>query len=99
MSDDQIIERIRDHCDNGLRYYTSALNRLRSGEWVPSRTAAEQEERERSNAIHALGNILALIEGAGDAKEMMAARDEIFDRYLKLTKAEPWVPPQGLPEK
>jgi hypothetical protein len=99
MSDDEIIEQIRLHCDNGLRYYTSALNKLRSGEWVPSRTSAEQEERELANAIYSLGNILALVEGAPGALEMMAAREEIFDRYLKITLAEPWVPPQGLPEK
>jgi hypothetical protein len=30
---------------------------------------------------------------------MMTAREEIFDRYLKLTLVEPWVPPQGLPER
>src|SRR6266550_3653878 len=98
MSDGEIIKRIRDHCDNGLRYYTSALNRLRSGEWVPSRTSADQEEHELSNAIYALGNIMALIEGAEDPKEMMTAREEIFDRYLKITLAEPWVPAQERPE-
>jgi hypothetical protein len=98
-AEEEILERIRIHCDNGLRYYASALNRLRSGEWVPSRNAAEEEEHSITNAIYSLANILALIEGATEPHSMMTAREEIFDRYLKLTLVEPWVPPQELPER
>lgn len=89
---EEIVERIRAHCDNGLRYYASALNKLRSGEWKPSHKPAEDEERELSNAIYSLANVLVLIEGAPSPREALLAREEVMERYLRITRDDPWKP-------
>lgn len=92
-SDAEILERIREYCDNGLRYYTWALKRMPS---IPEQAGEiGHVESLRSGLAH----VLAYLEGAADERRAMVARQAILTRYVRLVEDESWEPPfkSGLP--
>jgi hypothetical protein len=85
-SDAEILERIREHCDNGLKYYTWALKRMPS---IPEQAGeVGHVETLRSTLAH----VLAYLEGAADERHAMLARDAIVTRYSRLVEDENWEP-------
>jgi hypothetical protein len=82
-------ERIRSHCDNGIRYYTWALKRMPS---IPEQAGSV---RQIENLRSSLAHVLAYIEGATDERSAMLKRDEIVRRYVKSVEQEGWEPPFG----
>jgi hypothetical protein len=96
LSDDEKLERLKTYAQNGLHYYGSALNRLRSGDWKPPRPV-EEEERSLLELMTPLADVVAIVEGAGDEYEMMEARSKIIERFLGLAAADPWMPPAPAP--
>ncbi len=85
--DRQIIERIREYCENGIKYYSWALERM---PFIP-----EQAERvgQVRNLRSSLAHVLAYIEGAADERDAMLQRDEIVERYEATIREEGWEPP------
>jgi hypothetical protein len=86
-SADEAVERIREHCDKGLRYYTWALERMPS---IPDQAPHVDQVR---NLRASLAQVLAYVEGARDERTAMRAREEIVRRYIDLVEAEGWEPP------
>jgi hypothetical protein len=86
-SAEEALELIRAHCDNGLRYYTWALERMPS---IPEQAPHVDQIR---NLKTGLAHVLAYVEGASDERSAMAARGEIELRYIAMIKAEGWQPP------
>jgi hypothetical protein len=87
LSAEQSLEQIRQHCDNGLRYYTWALGRMPS---IPDQAGAVDHVR---SLVSSLAHVLAYVEGASDERSAMAARDEIVRRYIAAVETEGWEPP------
>jgi len=86
-SDAETLERIREHCDNGLKYYTWALKRMPS---IPEQAGeVGHVESLRSGLAH----VLAYLEGAADERRAMLAREAILTRYSRLVEDESWEPP------
>lgn len=83
----EVLERIRSHCDRGLRYYTWALKRMPS---IPEQAGSV---REVENLRFSLADVLAYVEGATDERSAMLRTDEIVSRYAKLVEEEGWEPP------
>jgi hypothetical protein len=81
------LELIRQHCDNGLRYYAWALKRMPG---IPEQAGEVGHVR---NLMSSLAHVLAYIEGASDERTAMLARDEILRRYEAAVEAEGWEPP------
>jgi phytoene/squalene synthetase len=81
------LELIRDHCDNGLRYYTWALARM------PAIPEQAQHVGQVRNLRSSLAHVLAYVEGAGDERRAMVARDEIIQRYIAAVDVEGGEPP------
>lgn len=84
---DEALERIREHCDRGLRYYTWAL------EWMPSIPDQAPHVNQVRNLAASLAHVLAYVEGASDERAAMRARGEIVRRYIDMVEAEGWEPP------
>jgi hypothetical protein len=83
----ETIERLREYCDNGIKYYTWALERMPS---IPEQADRVGQVRTlRSSLAH----VLAYIEGATDERGGMLRRDEIVKRYEKSVRDEGWKPP------
>ena len=82
----EILERIRAHCDNGIRYYTWALKRMPS---IPEQAAQVPLVR---NLRSSLARVLAYIEGATDERSAMSKTNEIEARYEQAVD-EGWGPP------
>jgi len=83
----EVLERIRSHCDNGIKYYTWALKRMPS---IPEQAGSvRQVENLRSSLAH----VLAYVEGATDERSAMLRRNEIVSRYAKSVEQEGWEPP------
>lgn len=83
----EALERIREYCDNGLRYYTWALKRMPS---IPEQAGqVGHVESLRSGIAH----VLAYVEGATDVRGAMLAREGILTRYARLVEDEGWQPP------
>jgi hypothetical protein len=91
----EALERIRAHCDNGIRYYTWALKRM------PSIPAQAGHVPQVDNLRSSLAHVLAYVEGATDERSAMRMRDEIVTRYVRLVEEEAWEPPfhAGSPEE
>jgi hypothetical protein len=86
-SDAETLERIREYCDNGLRYYSWALRRMPS---IPEQAGeVGHVESLRSGLAH----VLAYLEGAVDERRAMLAREAILTRYSRLVEDESWEPP------
>ena len=85
--DREYLERIRAHCDNGIRYYTWALTRM------PSIPEQEGQVQHVDNLRSSLAHVLAYVEGATDERSAMLKRDEIVMRYMRLVEEEAWEPP------
>ena len=86
----EALERIRAHCDNGIRYYTWALKRM------PSIPAQAGHVPFIENRRFAMAVVLAFVEGATDEQTAtIAARDEIVPRYAKAVEEEGWEPSFG----
>lgn len=83
----EALERIREHCDNGLRYFTWALKRMPS---IPDQAGHVGQVQ---NLRSALALVLAYVEGASDERNAMFAREEILLRYTAAIEAEGWEPP------
>jgi hypothetical protein len=81
------LELIRQHCDNGLRYYTWALKRMPS---IPEQAG---DVGQVQNSLHALALVLAYVEGATDERSAMAEVEEIRLRFIDIVEAEGWEPP------
>jgi hypothetical protein len=86
-SDAEVLGRIREYCDNGLRYYTWALKRMLS---IPEQAG---EVRHVENLRSGLAHVLAYLEGAADERSAMLARGAILTRYSRLVEDESWEPP------
>jgi hypothetical protein len=86
-SAEESLEQIREHCDNGLRYYTWALERM------PSIPDQARHVGQAQNLRSSLAHVLAFVEGAPDERSAMRARDEIVLRYVATVEAEGWKPP------
>jgi hypothetical protein len=84
--DSEVVERIRLHCENGIRYYTWALERMPS---IPEQAPHVGQVRE---ARLSLAHVLAYIEGATDNRSAMQLRDEIVKRYADSVRDEGWEP-------
>lgn len=82
-----VLERIRSHCDAGLRYYTWALQRM------PAIPEQADEVKVVRNLAATLATVLAYAEGALDDREAMEARTEILARYATTIDEENWEPP------
>lgn len=83
----EVLERIRSHCVNGIKYYTWALKRMPS---IPEQAGSvRQVENLRSSLAH----VLAYVEGATDERSAMLRRDEIVSRYAESVEQEGWEPP------
>jgi hypothetical protein len=78
---------IREHCDNGIRYYTWALKRM---PFIPEQAGHVQHVESLRSA---LAHVLAFIEGAADERSAMLARPEIIERYERAVEDEGWEPP------
>jgi hypothetical protein len=87
LSPEESLEQIRQHCDNGLRYYTWALSRMPS---IPDQAGDVNHVR---NLRSSLAHVLAYVEGATDERDAMVARDEIVLRYIAAVEDEGWEPP------
>jgi hypothetical protein len=90
----EALERIRAHCDLGIRYYTWALKRM------PSIPAQAGHVPTIENRRFAMAQVLAYVEGAtDDLTATIAARDEMVPRYAKAVEEEGWEPsfPSGPP--
>ncbi len=86
-SEAETLERIREFCDNGLRYYTWALKKIAS---VPDQAGqVGLVESLRSGLAH----VLAYVDGATDERGAMLAREQILTRYTRLVEDENWEPP------
>jgi hypothetical protein len=86
VSAEERLERIRVHCDNGIRYFTWALKRMPS---IPEQAAhVPQVEDART----ALARVLAYVEGAADEREAALATQEIVKRYERAVLEEAWKP-------
>jgi hypothetical protein len=83
----EVLERLRVYCDNGIRYYTWALERMPS---IPEQ--ADDVGQVRNLRAH-LAHVLAYIEGATDERGAMLQRDEIVNRYVEAVRDEGWEPP------
>lgn len=84
---DAVVERIRQFCDEGIRYFTWALRRMPS--ISPQAVHAPTIEDRRLT----LAQILAFVEGATDARAAtLAARDEIVPRFIGAVDDENWSP-------
>ena len=83
----KVLERLRVYCDNGIRYYTWALERM---PFIPEQ--AEEVGQVRNLRAH-LAAVLAYIEGATDERGAMVQRDEIVNRYVEAVREEGWEPP------
>src|SRR5712671_6453583 len=86
-STEDSLERIREHCDKGLRYYTWALGRMPS---VPHQAGKVDHVR---NLRSWLAQVLAYIEGARNEGSAVLAREQIVLRYIATVKDEGWQPP------
>jgi hypothetical protein len=75
LSAAESLELIRQHCENGLRYYARALKTM---PLIP-----EQAEHVQPvwNSLHALALVLAYVEGAQDDRSAMSEAREIILRY------------------
>ena len=83
----EALERIREYCDNGIRYYTWALKRMPS---IPEQAGqVPLVEGLRLGLAH----VLAYVEGASDERTAMDMRVEIVDRYVRSIEEEGWEPP------
>jgi hypothetical protein len=78
---------LRQHCDNGLRYYAWALRRMPS---IPEQ--AEHVPRVW-NELHGLALVLAYVEGAMDVRSALLEAHEIGLRYVETVAGEGWEPP------
>ena len=78
---------LRQHCDNGLRYYAWALRRM------PSIPDQAEDVPLVWNHLHALALVLAYIEGATDERSALLEAREIGLRYVETVEAEGWEPP------
>jgi hypothetical protein len=80
------LELIRNHCDNGIRYYTWALKRMP--------TIPEQAEHVPlvENLRSALAQVLAYVEGATNERSAVLMNSEIVLRYTKAVEDEGWEP-------
>jgi hypothetical protein len=87
LSAEESLELIRQHCDNGLRYFAWALKRMPS---IPEQAEHVGQVR---NAQHALALVLAYVEGASEVRNAVIAANEITLRYIAMVEAERWVPP------
>ena len=83
----EVLERLRVHCDNGIRYYTWALERM---PFIPEQ--ADDVGQVRNLRAH-LATVLAYIEGATDERGAMIRREEIVNRYVDAVREEGWEPP------
>jgi hypothetical protein len=83
----EVLERLRAYCDQGVRYYTWALERMPS---IPEQ--ADDVEQVRNLRAH-LASVLAYIEGATDERTALLRRDEIVTRYVEAVREEGWEPP------
>lgn len=81
------LELVRQHCDNGLRYYTWALERMPS---IPEQASHVEQVRK---SLQALALVLAYVEGASDERSAMLDAQEIALRYVETIKGEAWEPP------
>ncbi len=88
------LERVRKFAHDGLRYYGTALLRLETGEWEPTRPK-EQEAIELESLMGQLAHVVALVEGAEDPRATMRAREEVLQRYRAEVARDPWSPPDG----
>jgi hypothetical protein len=75
LSAAESLELIRQHCENGLRYYARALETMPS---IPEQAEHVQPVR---NSLHALALVLAYVEGAQDERSAMSEAQEIVLRY------------------
>jgi hypothetical protein len=84
---------IREHCDQGLRYYAWAVKRMPSipeqAEYVP----------QVENDMYALALVLAYVEGASTEREALLAARGITARYIEAVEAEGWEPSFGTRHK
>jgi hypothetical protein len=83
----EVLERIRAYCDNGIKYYTWALERMPS---IPEQAGHVGQVR---NLRASLAHVLAYIEGATDERGAMLQRGEIVKRYAGSVRDEGWEPP------
>ena len=81
------LELIRNHCDNGIRYYTWALKRM------PTIPEQANHVPLAENLRSALAQVLAYVEGASNERGAMLMRNEIVARYTKVVEDEGWEPP------
>lgn len=86
-SETMILERIRGHCDSGLRYYTWALANMPD---IPEQAAAAAPVTMLRSA---LALVLAYVEGAIDERSALSAREDILRRYTTAIQVEGWNPP------
>ena len=87
LSESESLEQIRQHCDDGLRYYTWVLERMPS---IPEQEGYIQAVR---NGLYAMALVLAYVEGAPDERTAMLDAHEITRRYVESVEAEGWEPP------
>jgi hypothetical protein len=87
LSAAESLELIRQHCDNGLRYYTWALKRMPS---IPEQAGHIGQVQ---NSLNALALVLAYVEGASDERSAMLEAQEIVLRYVGTVEDEGWEPP------
>ncbi len=86
-SAEESLELLRQHCDNGLRYYAWALRRM------PSIPDQAEDVPLVWNQLHALALVLAYVEGATDERSALLEAGEIGLRYVETVEAEGWEPP------
>jgi hypothetical protein len=91
-SPEETIELIRAHCENQLRYYCWALERMPS---IPEQ--ADQVEQVRG-LLSPLAQVLAFIDGASDDIAATTVRDEIIRRVADQVSTEAWEPPFARPD-
>jgi hypothetical protein len=87
LSAEESLELLRQHCDNGLRYYAWALRRM------PSIPEQAEDVPLVWNHLHALALVLAYVEGATDERSALLEAHEIGLRYVETVEAERWKPP------
>lgn len=85
---------MRVYARNGLRYFGTAYQRLRSGAWTPPRPE-EEEAKVLLNGMTTMAHVMALVEGATSDHAALEAREAIVEQYLREVEDEPWTPEEG----
>ena len=85
MASGEVLDRVRAHVDERLRYYATTVQQLRARRSVPS-ARATMEEKGLIEQMRGCAEVLAIIEGA--------ETDSIIELYLDQAARDPWKPPE-----